>query len=183
MDRRSSQRIASRFPCEIVRDAATLPCVLMNLSEGGLAVRTESEFEQGESLRVRLKPPGRPAVQVVALVWHTRRVRLRGSGKRQSVLGLMLPEIPDDYVQIAARPRRPVVSAQRDSRAAESRAAPDPAPSLRDFCIRLKQRSGLRTRIVRLSATSEAEARSLAREEICEEWELLEIHESAAAAA
>ena len=183
MERRSSQRIACRLPCEIVGDAATLPCVLMNLSEGGLAVRTESEFEQGESLRLRLKPPGRPEVRVEALVWHARRVRLRESGEHRSVLGLMLSEVPDDYAQIVARPPPAADCAQRDSQAEESGAAPDPAPSLRDFRIRFKHRSGPRTRIVKRSATSEAEARSLAREEIGEQWELLEIHESVAAAA
>ena len=179
MERRSSQRIARHIPCEIVADAATLPCVLMNLSEGGLAVRTESEFAQGESLRLRLKPPGRPEVRVEAWVRHVRRVRLRESGEHRSVLsvfGLLLSEVSDDYVQIAARPRRLEDSAQRDSQAEESRAAA--VPSLYGFRSRFKHRSGPRTRVVRFSATSEAEARSLAGEEIGEEWELLEIYES-----
>ncbi len=100
-----------------------------------------------------------------------------------SVLGLLLSEVPDDYVQITARPRRLEDPAQRDSQAEESRAAPDPVPSLYGFRSRFKHRSSPRTRVVRFSATSGAEARSLAREEIGEEWELLEINESDAAAA
>ncbi len=183
MERRNSPRIARRFPCEILGDAASQPCVLLNLSEGGLAVRTESEFEQGESLRLQLKPPGGPEMRVEVLVWHARRVRLRESGKHRSVLGLMLSEAPDEYAQIIARPQPPKRLAERDRPAVKPKVEPAPTPSLRGFRIRLKHRSGPRTRIVRLSAPTEAEARTLAGEEAGEEWELLELYESRAESA
>ncbi len=175
MEQRKSPRIPCRFPCEIVGAHARASGVVLDLSEGGLSVQTEFPFEPGDSLQLRLQPPERGEIGVEGLVWHARRVRQRRSGDVRSVLGLMLSEAPDEYGKLVSKAPPRGDRADSDSRAGARRRIHEPSPELRAFHIRVKHRSGPRTRVLSLSAQSETEARTLALRALTDEWVLLEI--------
>jgi len=175
MEQRKSARIPCRFPCEIVGAHAKASGVVLDVSEGGLSVQTEVAFETGDSLQLRLQPPGCAEIGVEGMVWHARRVRQRQSGEVRSVLGLMLSEAPDEYGKLVSKAPPREDRADSDSRAGARRRTHESPTELRAFHIRLKHRSGPRTRVLSLSAQSETEARTLALRELADEWELLEI--------
>ncbi len=175
MAQRRSPRIRRRFPCEIVGTHARASGVVLDLSEGGLSVQTEFPFEPGDSLQLCLQPPERSEIGVEGLVWHARRVRQRWSGDVLSVLGLMLSEAPDEYGKLVSKAPPRGDRADSDSRARARQRIHESPPELRAFHIRVKHRSGPRTRVLSLSAQSETEARTLALRALTDEWELLEI--------
>ncbi len=176
MERRKSTRIQRRFLCEIAGARGKATGGVLDLSEGGLSVRTECEFKQGDPLRLRLQPPGCAEVRVEALVWHVRRVRLRRSGEVRWVLGLMRSMASDPYSKLVSgmQPRGDPVN--RELRAEAPDLVPESAPELCAFRIRVKYREGSRTRILSLSAQSEDEARDLALQKLTDEWEILEVY-------
>ena len=175
MEQRKSPRIPCQFPCEIVGAHAKASGVVIDLSEGGLSVQTEVAFETGDSLQLRLQPPKRGEIGVEGVVWHARRIRQRRSGDVRSVLGLMLSDAPDEYSKLVSKAAPREDRADSDSRAGAPRRTHEPPPELRAFHIRVKHRSGPRTRVLSLSAQSETEARTLALRDLTDEWELLEI--------
>jgi hypothetical protein len=83
--------------------------LVRDVSAGGLSLQAPIEAEQGDSLRVLIPREGtRPAVQLQAIVWHVRTVRSRGSGKTARVLGLVLSDAPDAFLDLleSLRPSR-----------------------------------------------------------------------------
>jgi len=147
--------------------------MILDLSEGGLSIRTEMEIDQGESLRVCFQTPDGEAIEVDSLLWHSRRVRSRESGEDAWVLGLMVSNACEAYSRLA-----PGAQAQRSEPPSPSVASEPDAleeDDLLGFRIRVKQCVGPRTRLLTLSATSDEEARALAVTHLGDDWEVLEI--------
>ena len=181
-ERRKSPRIKCRFPCEIAGPEKSTSGTVLDLSEGGLSVLTALEVEQGESLLVRFKAPGGTPIEVEALLWHSRRVRDRASGKTTWALGLMISRACDAYFRLAPqtgapRPEPASSSAEGDPGApGESEESEESSgKELAEFRIRVKQIGGPRTRNLTLSAESREEARALAATHLGDDWEVLEI--------
>jgi hypothetical protein len=173
MERRKSSRRRCRIPCEIFGPRSRASGTILDLSEGGLSIRTELEIDQGESLRIGFRTPDGQAIEVEALLWHSRRVRSRESGEDTWVLGLMLSSACEAYSRLvpgaqAQRPEPPSPSEPNE---------PDPVEEddLVGFRIRVKHCVGPRTRLLTLSATSDEEARALAVTHLGGDWEVLEI--------
>lgn len=173
MERRKSPRVKCRFPCEILGSRRSASGTVLDLSEGGLSVLAALEADQGTSLLIRFQAPGGEPIEVEALVWHSRRVRDRTTGKDTSVLGLMVSRASEGYSRLAAPARAGAPEPLSPSEGIESRELGE--EELVGFRIRVKERSSPRTRILTLSAKSEEEARELAATHLEDGWELLEV--------
>ena len=178
MERRRSPRARCRFPCELVRLHERTDGTVLDVSEGGLSVHTQLGVDQGESLLVRIQVPNQGELELETMVWHVRRAHRRDSGEPCSVLGLMVSKAPDTYFALV--PRTKTDERRKPDRALETKFSQSPnlgtdPTGLRPFHIRVKARSGPRTRVLSLSADSEDEARALAMASLDDEWELLEV--------
>jgi hypothetical protein len=173
MERRKSPRVRCRFPCEILVSGRSASGTVLDLSEGGLSVLAALEADQGTSLLIRLQAPGGEPIEVEALVWHSRRVRDRTTGKDASVLGLMVSRAGQGYSRLAAPARAGAPEPVRPSHESEPRELGE--EELVGFRIRVKERSSPRTRILTLSAKSDEEARELAATHLEDGWEVLEV--------
>ena len=68
------RRVRCKFPCEIVQsNRRRVQAQIVTLSEGGLAVVTDLDFEQGDPIRLRIKSGlGGGSIGVSAIVWNDR---------------------------------------------------------------------------------------------------------------
>lgn len=173
MERRKSSRIRCRFPCEILGPGNRASGTVLDLSEGGLSIRTALQVDQGESLLVRFQAPDGEAIEVEALLWHVRRVRDRKTGESSWVLGLMVSDACEAYSRLVPPSQAPRPEPDSPSIASEPDEVGD--GELDGFRIRVKQCAGPRTRILALSARSGEEARALAVTHLGDDWEVLEI--------
>lgn len=75
------RRVRCKLSCEIVESSRRrVQARVVSLSEGGLAIITELEFDQGDPIRLLISPGrGRAPLKVSAIVWNQRRTT--GSGK------------------------------------------------------------------------------------------------------
>lgn len=191
-ERRKSPRIKCRFPCEIQGSGNSAAGTVLDLSEGGLSVLTALRADQGESLSIRFEAPGGEAIEVEALLWHSRRVRDRATGKTIWALGLMISSACEAYFRLAPQtgaPRPEPVRSSGEGDAGESdqsgefdessEADQPSGEELAEFRIRVKQIGGPRTRILTLGARSDEEAGTLAATHLGDDWEVLEIASSA----
>ncbi len=195
IERRKSARIRTSSPCRIVASRGTSDGVVLDMSEGGLSVRTSLKVDQGEPIQVHISK-SRGELTVDALVWHLRRRKVKSTGKPCFLLGLMLTAAPSEYLELLPKSRDEVAGRARSASRANAVSAPEPevadgddegeqardrdepdveAPGLQAFRIQIKHRSGPRTRVLSLSAESEAEAREMAASKMLDDWELIGI--------
>lgn len=172
MERRKSQRVRCRLACEIQSARKRAKGMVLDMSEGGLAVQTGLKVDQGDTLLIRIQAPGGP-LQVEAMVWHSRQVRLRGAKETSWALGLMISKAPGHYFQLVPQGTTHAKANEPDDSASE--ASEEAPPALLAFRIRVKQLAAPRTRVLSLTAASEDEARTLATADLEGEWEILEI--------
>ena len=78
-EQRKHERMKVRFPCELTCGRDRASGTVRDLSAGGLSVQSDKPVDEGETVRVRLHPKGRPAIDIEALVWNVRRLRERRS--------------------------------------------------------------------------------------------------------
>ncbi len=198
------RRVRCKFACEIIESGRSrVQGRIVTLSEGGLAVVTDLDLDQGDPIRLRIKPgPGRKSIGVSAIVWNGRSPASAGISSRLRRYGCVVSEPSRSYralldrlapqttrpepVPIAVpRPRNPVSeSAEPDlprSRELQPPPKSEPEESLPYFRIRMKQIGGPRTRIMTLRARSATQAETLAHEELArlcsdsEGWGILHI--------
>ena len=89
MERRSSPRFRLDLSCRLYRGDCETHGQLLDVADGGLAVMTASAATQGDAFRVVITRPGAPRIEVDALAWHSRHVRL-ASGDSSYLIGLVL---------------------------------------------------------------------------------------------
>ena len=195
MERRNSPRARCRLRCELTRLHQRADGTVLDISEGGLSVHTQLAVEQGEPVLVQIEVPKQGHLELETIVWHIRRGHRRDTGEPFNLLGLMVSKAPAAYFSLLPdtaphAPRelertpepepQPLPDSGTDAPEPEPRPLPDsgtdpPAPDLHPFRIRVKARSGPRTRVLSLSAESESEARALAMSELNDEWDVLEV--------
>jgi hypothetical protein len=116
--------------------------MVRDLSYGGLSVESEHGADQGDSVRVRLEPPGKPPIEIEALVWNVRDGRSRRTGGELHRLGLVLSEAPKEFEKLVSghtrrapktsprRPAHPRRPARKPAEAPAEQAAPEPSETL-----------------------------------------------------
>jgi hypothetical protein len=190
--------------CEIAQsNRRRIKARIVTLSEGGLAVVTDLDFEQGEPIRLRIQPAlGRKPICISAIVWNDRSPSKVGTSSRLRRYGCVVSQPTQSYLslldQLAPESARlgPVPIAVPRSRDLESESVEpnlprsreiqpppklDPDESLPYFRIRMKQIGGPRTRILTIRARSATQAETLAHDELAtmcsdsEGWGILHI--------
>jgi len=179
MERRGSPRINCHMRCELARGGKRTQATVLDFSEGGLCVQSGFDVEQGSAVTVLMRLPRGRQIAVEALVWHVRRVRGRTGEAGSRVLGLMISKAPDEYHELLSPVEPDPPSPPQDQPVADAPvlSREEPVPSLSPFRIRVKARSGPRTRVLSMSAESADEAGNLATLDLGNDWEILEVYE------
>lgn len=180
MERRNSPRARCRFSCDLTRLHDRASGTVLDVSEGGLSVYTQLEVDQGDPLLVLMNVPKVGKIELETIIWHIRPARQRNSGEPCYLLGLMLYKAPDAYFELV--PDSMPDEQHESDRVLEPQAGPlldseTDTQGLTLFRIRIKARSGPRTRVLSLGAESENEARAHAMSELNNEWEVREVHD------
>jgi hypothetical protein len=181
------------MPCDFITDASSVVGEVRNLSAGGLGVLAEAPaLEQGEPVRLVLRPPGARPIEISAIVWHARGLRRSASGKSARSFGLVLTDASTLYVELVEklsagdRRRQPATptpqpapsppSAPRRDPVVEAPPEPEPKPepALHAFSIRIRQVGGSRTCRVSACGATEPEAVEAALAEVGEGWVVLD---------
>jgi len=186
------RRVRCKFACEIVQSSQRRARgSIVTLSEGGVAVVTDLDFDHGDPIRILFKPGlGGRAILVSAIVWNDRSAAGAGISSGLRRYGCLVSEPPRSYLALLGRldpqPRTrlqavpvPVAMPRRRGPASESiesnlprsrelQPPPkrEPEESLPYFRVRMKQIGGPRTRILTLRARSVTQAETLAHEEL-----------------
>jgi hypothetical protein len=186
-------RIHCKLRCQIMGGRRPVEASVATISESGLGLVAPLSLEQGDSIRLRILPPGRTeGVDVSAIVWNDQQARVAKPRPDLRLLGCVVSDPPDAFLVLVKRlDRRPAAGAVRpptpiakpkpfdtlDAPIDETSdlprlrepippPKPDPEETLPTFRVRMKQISGPRSRTVRLRARSVAEAESAARSQL-----------------
>ncbi len=161
--------------------------MILDLSEGGLAVVCPAELEIGSSAEIEFPGLGQPVV-VKAMIWNQRKVRYRrGESFAYGCIvenpgADFLDLIPDEKPHQATKIDSAVAAAGQtegleEARADLSEALEESAAAVepRSFRVRICQRAGTRTKTLTLVAANEDEAREEAQASLGPEWDVLEV--------
>jgi hypothetical protein len=122
-ERRKHERIRCRVQCEVQEGRKPSEGLIRDVSLGGLSLQTSVSLDQGDVAQLLIPRTGvRPEVYLEAIVWRSRRVRSRKGGETSNVLGLVLSDAPESYVDLLDS-LRPSKSADRKQEAAKPKAA------------------------------------------------------------
>jgi hypothetical protein len=179
MERRRHGRIACRMECELHLDRRRrLSGTVRDVSEGGLSIQVVAELpEQGESVRVVLKPDRQRAVEINCLVWHGRRLRqLPGAGYLVRI-GLVLSDAPPAFFDLVTELASSSAGARgaATARSEDARERRAPLSALARYAVRVKQSGGPRSFRLVVGASDPGEAQERALAEIGEDWNVLEV--------
>lgn len=198
------RRVRCKLACEIAQsNRRRIKARIVTLSEGGLAIVTDLDFDQGESIRLRIQPGlGRKSICVSAIIWNDRSPSSYGNSSSLRRYGCVISEPTQSYLSLLDKlaPKAPrlepvpiAVPRPRDlesesieanlprSREIQPPPKPEAEESLPYFRIRMKQIGGPRTRILTIRARSATQAESLAHDELetlcsdSEGWGILHI--------
>jgi hypothetical protein len=198
------RRVRCKFSCEILQSSRRrVQGRIVTLSEGGLAVVTGLGFEQGDPIRLLIKPGlGGKSISVSGIVWNDRSAASAGTSSRLRRYGCIVSQPSRSYLALldrlvpqatrpepvpipVPRPRDPAFESAEPnlprSREIQPPPKPEPEESLPYFRVRMKQIGGPRTRILTLRARSATQAETLAHEELArlcsdsEGWGILHI--------
>ena len=192
------KRVTCKLACEIVQSGRRrVKGRIVTLSEGGLAVVTALDFEQGDSIRILIRGAGGDkSLPVSAIVWNDRKSANRGvnvsgpsslrrygcvvSEPSRSFLAL-LERLDLQTSRATANVVVPIAKPQKQDtteefagqdlpRSRELQPPPksEPEESWPYFRVRMKQVGGPRTRILTLRARSATQAERLAQEKLSE---------------
>lgn len=166
-------RFRRRMPCSLRIAGKEHRALVLNLSRGGLFVRTTARILPGTRIELDLLVDGAPgAVPLCANVVWRRLSTSTISQMNEGGLGLRLADIPaayDAFVRELSGPSPPehpppVASASPRSNASAGR-----------FDVRLKQHAGPRSRWLQVEGYDEAAARTNALSSAGQDWEILEV--------
>ncbi len=167
MERRRTPRMQTRIHAEVWIDGSPEEGRVLDVSEGGLSVETRSAVPRGESVRVVLEPTGQEAFEISAIAWHCRAGETPSGGSRHT-LGLMIASAPEAYRALLPE------ATDADDDKPETDGSGEVAGSGTLHSFRVRVGNGARTRTLTISATSDAEARTLVAESL-EGWDLLDL--------
>jgi len=132
--------------------------LVLNLSRGGVFVQTSARAEPGAEVWLELQPDaGRSAIEMGTQVVWQRVVDARFRTVTTGGVGLRIRSAPEAFYALLLRLAEP---------------GKPPAPRYR---LRLKQRTGSRTRSLQLAADSADAACGRAIEQLGADWVVLEV--------
>jgi len=161
------------MPCSLRIAGKEHRALVLNVSRGGLFVRTTARILPGTRIQLELLLDGAPgAVPLCANVVWRRFSTSTISQMNEGGLGLSLAGVPDTYDAF-------VRELSGESPVADSRRVPNPSPrsdpSVGRFDVRVKQHAGPRSRWLQVDGNDEAAARTNALSSAGQGWEILEI--------
>lgn len=177
MERRRQNRVQLRTPCELQANGRTISATLLDLSEGGLSVRLaeEEELEHGTPTLVVFALPRGERLTVESLVWHSRRLKPRRNEKAAWVLGLVVANPSEKYLELVAEQTK-VRTARPRSAAAPRSPAAAPTPAVGPLWrVRLQLSGSPRSRTILVETESAESAATRALDEAGASWIVLEV--------
>jgi len=198
-ERRRSPRTRCRLRCTLRVGRQRVRARVLDVSEGGLCLLSPVGLRAKQSVTLQIDVPPHGPVTVEAVAWHVRKLK---SGTAPSFsIGMMISKAGEGFR--ALLPGVDARGAGSDEVAATlaelaSCHADEPAPAdqlellddadlgldddggfegtgLDLFRVRVKAKRGPRTRTLTLSAASAVEAESLARTDLDDTWQILEV--------
>lgn len=183
----SQPRTRCRLPCTITRGRKRIHARVLDVSEGGLCIVTPVRFPHQSTIEVVIEVPRRGPVAVEGVVWHERRFSQPLSGRRGWATGLVLSKAGPDFHAIA-KPAGAFLEPSKDEvlellkpatlvedladvQALELEANDEPQV----FRVRLKAAGSTRTRVLTLSAHSEAAVREAVLTDLSGDWEIIDV--------
>jgi hypothetical protein len=101
---RRRKRVRCKLACEIVVSAKKrVQGRIVTLSEGGIAVVTSLDLDQGDPIRIVIDPRGARPIRVSAIVWNDTMARVSGAETRLQRLGCVISEPSDTFVALLDR--------------------------------------------------------------------------------
>jgi hypothetical protein len=196
-EKRRKRRVRRRIPCELVTSDRRFTGIVLDVSVDGMFVQTSAVLPAGTELRVRvLSTSSTPAFELDARVARAKRVPPQLVSSAAGGMGLRVLRPPAEFAALqagggeegvtetpAAAPRpapsqRPIPAAPpapASRRAPATPPTPPPAPTGPTFRVRLKQKSGDRSRLLVVVAPDPAAARKKALSDIGAGWDVLEV--------
>ena len=175
MERRKATRVRCEVPCTIAVGRKPVPATVRNVNATGLGVDAPLDLVVvGDEIDLTLQPPGRPPIDLVAVVWHARVVRRAAGGDPFAQLGLVLSEANDDYVRWIDSSLPPLARAPSGAVGGLPAA---PAPRLR-FAVQVAHADSSRTRRILVVAADAGEARALANDAAGPGWCVVSVQPS-----
>ena len=169
------------MPCSLRVDGKVHRALVLNLSRGGLFVRTTARARPGARIELDLPLASRGAVPLEARVVWRRVAASTVAALNEGGLGLRISDPPASYDAFVSElfgdlptPRPATVDDPPASGTDGATATSGDAPAL-CFEVRVKQRSGPRSRWVRAAGASDADAATAALAQVGDDWEILEI--------
>jgi hypothetical protein len=180
MERRRTERVQKRERCQIRAGKSVHDGVVLDLSEGGLALVCDGQLEVAAAVQVELSDRRQP-ISVSVMVWHSRRARFQG--KQRFVYGCIIESPSEAYLALFQRAESRCArrTPARPTQTLEMAPCPsEPEPLAKDdeprpYRLRLRHRTSPRTKMLTVGAASEDDARAIAEDSLGAEWELLEI--------
>lgn len=189
-ERRRNPRANCRLHCEVQSNGKQINARIVDISEGGLCLFSPEWLPAKTSVDIRITVQGYADATVRAEVWHARRHQLKKSNRKIWAVGLMLEESDEAYQKLlaaagiaptatndAGSTKKPATRGAPRSPAANSRMDKATLDSVEAnvFRVRVQARTGPRTRLLTLTAESEAQARALATRDLEGEWCVIEV--------
>ena len=172
MERRRAERIKQRLTCELVIGDRRHPGIVLDLSRTGLFVQTSVAPPPGERARVKLRPPGGAEIELEARIARRYVVPARLVSIAHGGLGLRIESASDDYLQLIGSTSQ---AEKLPPPKATNAALPPPSSEDSAYRVRAKQTSGPRSRVLKITAASEEEAKVAASAKLDEGWEILAV--------
>ena len=169
---RRSRRFPCRLPCSIiVRSREPIAGHVVDVSEGGLRFISPVAIEPDESLSLQIEVPALGSIDVHALAWHVKPVDEAAERMEEWSVGAVIVTADDGYSTLLVE-----FGSREDSPDNETTAVLHESPIEQFlFKVRLKKRATPRTRLLRITAASEQEAKSLATEDLDDSWTVVEV--------
>jgi len=186
-ERRQTKRAPCRLRCRVARGRDQLASRIVDVSEGGLCLVLPVWLKPKQPFDISIDVPGTGLSRVQVEIWHIRREESKNSKGRVWVAGAMILNSDAAFTKllnaagvlssgvesaIETAPNTPKQSG--GAKAPEAIDTVDPTV----YRIRCKQTGGPRTRVLSLAADSEAQARSLATEDLGSSWTVLDVRKA-----
>jgi hypothetical protein len=186
-ERRQTERAPCRLRCRIARGREQIPSRIVDVSEGGLCLVLPLWLKPKQNYEISIDVPGTGLSRVHAEIWHIRREESQTSSGRVWVAGAILVDSDEAFAKLLTATGvlsndigSTVAPASETLNPSRSVKAPEPIDTINPlvYRIRCKETGGPRTRILSLAADSDAQARSLATEDLGSRWTVLDIRQA-----
>jgi uncharacterized protein (TIGR02266 family) len=97
----TDQRVRTRIPAEFEADGLSGKGEVRNVSDGGLFVGTLAIPQEGSTVAIKMRAPGKADVEVSGLVWWT----AEGGQARRPGFGLRVLDDDEGYRRLVASVR------------------------------------------------------------------------------